>query len=459
MELSIVQKYALIICGLSSFVVTVTTSSVNVALSSIGRELMVSTSFLTWLQNIYLLIGASFMIPFGRLGEIHGKKKIMTYGIILFTLGSLLCAVSPSGDMLMFFRAVQAIGSAMIFANVFSFITSVSTPGQAAKILGIAVAMPYIGLSIGPVLGGILTTDFGWRSIFLFNVPFGIAAAYFILRLKGEWCEAVGEKFDYISSIVLALSLTAIIYGLSIITDATAPYIIMAGIIGVIIFFYLQGKLKVPLIDPKIVHDRIFLINNGTALVNYGPGLFVTFLLSLYFQDIRLLSAQDAGLLLAVQSVFVALFSTISGRLCEKIKPRFIAATGIFITSFSLALFVFIGEYTSYYFIIVALAIFGIGYGLSATASTEISMRYFDKKFRGVTSASLNTTQYVGQMLGMGITGAGLAIYMGTANIIPQNFALFVEGFKLPFEVFAVACFIVAFAYFIPRGRRAISNK
>lgn len=238
-----------------------------------------------------------------------------------------------------------------------------------------------------------------------------------------------------------------------------APYIIMAGIIGVIIFFYLQGKLKVPLIDPKIVHDRIFLINNGTALVNYGPGLFVTFLLSLYFQDIRLLSAQDAGLILAVQSVFVALFSTISGRLCEKIKPRFIAATGIFITSFSLALFVFIGEYTSYYFIIVTLAIFGIGYGLSATASTEISMRYFDKKFRGVTSASLNTTQYVGQMVGMGITGAGLAIYMGAAKIIPQNFALFVEGFKLPFEVFTVACFIVAFAYFIPRGKRAISNK
>jgi MFS family permease len=451
METKTIQKYVLIVCALSSFVITVTTSSVNVALSTIGRDLMVSTSFLTWLQNIYLLIGASFMIPFGRLGEIHGKKKIMTYGIIVFTIGSLLCAVSTSGDMLMFFRAIQAIGSAMIFSNIFSLITSVSTPGEGAKILGIAVAIPYIGLSLGPVLGGILTNDFGWRSIFLFNVPFGIAATYFILKLEGEWCEAVGEKFDYISSIVLALSLTAIIYGLSIITDATAPYIILAGMVGVIIFFYLQGKLKVPLIDPEIIHDRIFLINNTTSLINYGPGIFVTFLLSLYFQDIRLLSAQDAGLLLAVQSVFVAIFSAISGRLSVKIRPRFIAATGIFITSFALALFVSLGEYTSYYFIIAALAILGCGYGLSATASTEISMRYFDKKFRGVSSASLNTTQYVGQMLGMGITGAGLAIYMGAAHLTPQNFALFIEAFKLPFEVFAVACFIVAFAYFIPR--------
>ena len=451
MEINKVQKSVLIICALSSFVITVTTSSVNVALSTIGRDLILSASFLTWLQNIYLLIGASFMIPFGRLGEIHGKKKVMTYGIIIFTIGSLLCAVSTSGDMLMAFRALQAVGGAMIFSNVFSLITSVATPGEGAKILGIAVAIPYIGLSLGPVLGGILTNYFGWRSIFLFNLPFGIIATYFILKLKGEWCEAIGEKFDYISSIVLALSLTAIIYGLSIITHATAPYVILAGIIGVIIFFYLQGKLKVPLIDPEIIHDRIFIVNNTTSLVNYGPGIFVTFLLSLYFQDIRLLSAQDAGLLLAVQSVFIAIFSTISGRLSEKIRPRFIAATGIFITSFALALFVFIDQYTSYYFMIMALAIFGIGYGLSATASTEISMRYFDKKFRGVTSASLNTTQYVGQMLGMGITGAGIAIYMGAAQITPQNFGLFIESFKLPFEVFAVACFIVAFAYFIPR--------
>jgi MFS family permease len=451
MEVKTVQKYVLIICALSSFVITVTTSSVNVALSTIGRDLMVSTSFLTWLQNIYLLIGASFMIPFGRLGEIHGKKKVMTYGIIIFTIGSLLCAVSTSGDMLMAFRAIQAMGSAMIFSNIFSLITSVSTPGEGAKILGIAVAIPYIGLSLGPVLGGILTHDLGWRSIFLFNVPFGIAATYFVLKLEGEWCEAIGEKFDYISSIVLALSLTVIIYGFSVITDLIAPYLILAGIIGVIIFFYLQSKLKVPIIDPEIIHDRIFLINNATSLINYGPGIFTTFLLSLYFQDIRLLSAQQAGLLLAVQSVLVAIFSAISGRLSAKIRPRFIAATGIFITAFALALFVSITEYTSFYFIIAALAILGCGYGLSATASTEISMRYFDKKFRGVSSASLNTTQYVGQMLGMGITGAGLAIYMGAAQITPQNFALFIESFKLPFEVFAVGCFIVAFAYFIPR--------
>jgi len=451
MENNTVQKYVLIICALSSFVITVTTSSVNVALSTIGRELIVSTSFLTWLQNIYLLIGASCMIPFGRLGEIHGKKKVMYYGIIIFTIGSFLCAVSTSGDMLMVFRALQAVGSAMIFANLFSLITSVATPGEGGKILGIAVAIPYIGLSLGPVLGGVLTHSFGWRSIFLFNVPFGLAATFFILKLKGEWCEAVGEKFDYISSIVMVLSLTAIIYGLSIITSAIAPYLILGGVIGVILFFYLQGKLKTPLIAPEIIHDRVFLVNNTTSLINYGPGIFVGFLLSLYFQDIRLLSAQQAGLLLAVQSVFVAIFSFISGRLSAKIRPRFIAATGIFITSFALALFVFVNEYTSYYFIIVSLAILGCGYGLSATSSTEISMRYFEKKFRGVSSASLNTTQYVGQMLGMGITGAGIAIYMGTAQITPQNFALFIESFKLPFEVFAVACFIVAFAYFIPR--------
>ncbi len=245
----------------------------------------------------------------------------------------------------------------------------------------------YIGLSTGPVLGGFLTTFFGWRSIFLFAVPFGILSIISIIKLKGEWLEAHEDKFSLSSTIVFALSIIGIMYGFSEITSNLGIISLILGSLGIIFFIWLQTKVKNPLIHPKVLFDRVYVINNLTSFINYGPGIFTIFLLTLYLQNIRDLSPDQTGLLLCVQSVFIAIFSLLVGRMLDYTRPRYIAAIGMALTAIGLTIFLFLEQNTAFELIVLALAIIGSGYGLSASSSTQISVEYIDNKFYGVSTA------------------------------------------------------------------------
>jgi len=311
------------------------------------------------------------------------------------------------------------------------------------------VGTAYVGLAIGPVLGGFLTEFLGWRSIFLFSIPFGIAAIIAVLKLKGEWIEAADDKFSISSTSVLGLSLTGIIYGFSEITTTIGIIALIFGVLGVILFIWLQTKVKNPLIHPELLFNRAYIINNVTSIINYGPGIFTLFLLTLYLQNIRGLSPNQTGLLLCVQSVFIALFSILTGKLLDSVKSRHIAAIGMALTAIGLTVLVFLGETTSFEVIVVALAILGSGYGLSAASSTQIAVEYVEKRFYGLSSASLNTMRVVGQLMGMGVTLAVLNIFIGKATLNPSNYAQFIEGTKIPFLIFAILCYVSIYGYFI----------
>jgi MFS family permease len=443
------KKYVLLISIIVSFLVPYTSSSVHIALPEIGKTFLLNSIFLGWITSSYLLVTGIFLIPFGKIADIYGKKKVITYGIIIFTLGGFLSAFAPSGDILLISRVIQSLGSAMIFGNVYSLIASVFPEKDQGKALSLSVGTAYVGLSIGPVLGGFLTEFFGWRSIFLFSIPFGIAAIITIFKLKGEWIEAADDKFSISSTSILGLSLTGIIYGFSEITTTIGIISLIAGILGVILFIWLQTKVKNPLINPELLFNRAFVINNVTSIINYGPGIFTIFLLTLYLQSIRGLTPNETGLLLCVQSVFIAIFSILTGKLLDSMKSRHIAAIGMALTAVGLTVLVFLGETTTFELIVVALAILGSGYGFSAASSTQIAVEYVEKKFYGVSSATLNTTRVVGQLMGMGVTLAVLNIFIGKAALNPSNYAQFIEGAKIPFLIFAILCYVSIYGYFI----------
>lgn len=443
------KKYVLLVSIIVSFLVPYTSSSINIALPEIGRAFLLNSIFLGWITSSYLLVTGIFLIPFGKIADIYGKKKIITYGIIIFTLGSFLSALAPSGDILLISRIIQSMGSAMIFGNVYSLIASVFPEKSQGKALSLSVGTAYVGLSIGPVLGGFLTEFFGWRSIFIFSIPFGIAALIAIFKLNGEWIEAADDKFSISSTSVLGLSLIGIIYGFSEITTMIGIIALIAGILGVILFIWLQTEVKNPLINPALLFNRAFVINNVTSIINYGPGMFTIFLLTLYLQSIRGLTPNETGLLLCVQSVFIAIFSILTGKLLDSLKSRYIAAIGMALTAVGLTVLVFLGETTSFELIVMALAILGSGYGLSAASSTQIAVEYVEKKFYGVSSATLNTTRVVGQLMGMGVTLAVLNIFMGKASLNPSNYTQFIDGAKIPFLVFAILCYVSIYGYFI----------
>ncbi len=443
------KKYVLLVSIIVSFLVPYTSSSINIALPEIGKAFLLNSIFLGWITSSYLLVTGIFLIPFGKIADIYGKKKIITYGIIIFTLGSFLSALAPSGDILLISRIIQSMGSAMIFGNVYSLIASVFPEKDQGKALSLSVGTAYVGLSIGPVLGGFLTEFFGWRSIFIFSIPFGIAALIAIFKLNGEWIEAADDKFSISSTSVLGLSLIGIIYGFSEITTNIGIITLVAGILGVILFIWLQTKVKNPLINPALLFNRAFVINNITSIINYGPGMFTIFLLTLYLQSIRGLTPNETGLLLCVQSVFIAIFSILTGKLLDSIKSRYIAAIGMALTAVGLTVLIFLGETTSFELIVMALAILGSGYGLSAASSTQIAVEYVEKKFYGVSSATLNTTRVVGQLMGMGVTLAVLNIFIGKASLNPSNYTQFIDGAKIPFLIFAILCYVSIYGYFI----------
>lgn len=443
------KKYVLLVSIIVSFLVPYTSSSINIALPEIGKAFILNSIFLGWITSSYLLVTGIFLIPFGKIADIYGKKKIITYGIIIFTLGSFLSALAPSGDILLISRIIQSMGSAMIFGNVYSLIASVFPEKDQGKALSLSVGTAYVGLSIGPVLGGFLTEFFGWRSIFLFSIPFGIASLIAIFKLNGEWIEAADDKFSISSTSVLGLSLIGIIYGFSEITTNIWIIALVAGTLGVILFIWLQTKVKNPLINPALLFNRAFVINNVTSIINYGPGMFTIFLLTLYLQSIRGLTPNETGLLLCVQSVFIAIFSILTGKLLDSIKSRYIAAIGMALTAVGLTVLIFLGETTSFELIVMALAILGSGYGLSAASSTQITVEYVEKKFYGVSSATLNTTRVVGQLMGMGVTLAVLNIFIGKASLNPSNYTQFIDGAKIPFLIFAILCYVSIYGYFI----------
>ena len=188
----------LLIATIASFLSPFMAISINIALPTIANELAVNAILLSWISTAYLLTSAMLAVPFGRIADIYGMKKIFTYGIIILTIASFLAAISPSAELLIITRAIQGIGSAMIFVTGLAIITSVYPPKERGKAIGINITALYIGFVMSPVLGGFLTQYFGWRSIFYLIVPLGLLVIALVFwKMKGkEWAACKGEKLD-----------------------------------------------------------------------------------------------------------------------------------------------------------------------------------------------------------------------------------------------------------------------
>ncbi len=376
MSNNIPKKTILIVAALSTFLVTFMGSSVNIALPAISSELQVDAVLVSWIPTAYLLATAVFLLPFGRLADIYGRKRILTYGIFIFTIAALLLSFVSSVGSLIALRVVQGVGSAMIATSGVAIITSVFPARERGKALGISVAATYLGLSLGPVLGGILTQHFGWRSIFMVTVPLGAATIFLVLRkMKGEWAEARGEKFDLIGAVIYVLALVGIIYGFSLLPEMLGVSLIVAGALGIFAFVSRERRVESPLLDIKLFSkNKAFVFSNLTHLISYSSTFSVAFLLSLYLQYIKGLSPQSAGLVLVALAAVQSGFSPVAGRLSDRIEPRILVSIGLGLTTVGLSRFIFLTENTSLGSIIGSLVLLGFGSALFVSPNTNAIM-------------------------------------------------------------------------------------
>ena len=448
------KRTALLVATLGSFLTPFMGSSITVALPSIGSELAMDAISLGWVATAYLLASAMFLVPFGRIADIHGRKKVFTFGIIIFTAASLLSAFSPSATVLIALRALHGIGGAMIFGTGVAILTSVFPAEERGRALGINVAAVYLGLSLGPFLGGFLTQYFGWRSVFLAAVPPGIIVLIFTYRkLKGEWAEARGEKLDIPGSIIYSLTLVALIYGATLLPEMTGIWLIVAGTIGVMMFIKWETKVSSPVLNMDMFrNNRTFALSNLAALINYSATFAVSFLLSLYLQYIKGFSPQNAGMVLISSPAIQAIFSPLAGRLSDRIEPRIVASAGMGFTVIGLILLIFLNEQTGLWFIVASLAILGFGFALFSSPNTNAIMSSSEKRFYGVASATLATMRQLGMMFSMGMVMLIFTVYIGRVQITPEYYPFFLRSVNTAFIIFAVLCFGGIFAS-LARGK------
>ena len=448
------KRTALLIAVLASFLTPFMVSSVNVAMPVMGRELGMDAVLLSWVPTSYLLAAAMFLVPFGRIADIHGRKRIFTIGIVVYTVASGLIAFTETVAALLALRVVQGFGSAMIFGTGIAIVTSVFPPAERGRVLGINVSAVYVGLSLGPVVGGFLTQQFGWRSIFLANVPAGLAALYFLVRhLPGEWAEAKGERFDLGGAIIYAVSLVVVMYGLTLLPGRSGVLLVLFGLFWIGAFILWELKAKSPLLDMRLFTANItFSLSNIAALINYSATFAVTFLVSLYLQYLKGFTPRQAGMVLIAQPIVMAAFSPLAGRLSDRIEPRIVASIGMGFTALGLALFALLDARTSLWFIIMNLLVIGFGFALFSSPNTNAVMSSIDRRYYGVGSAMLGTMRLTGQMLSMGLVMVIFALYIGRVQITPESYPLFLKSVKAAFLLSAVLCTAGIFAS-LTRGR------
>jgi EmrB/QacA subfamily drug resistance transporter len=448
------QRAALVVATLTSFLGPFMASSVNVALPSIGEELSMGAVSLAWINTAFLLAAATFLIPFGRLGDIHGRKQIFMWGILGFALASGLLAMAGSGTSVILWRAVQGLGASMVFATGLPILISVYPAGKRGAVLGLNVAAVYLGLSMGPFIGGLITGHLGWRYVFWMNVPVGLfILAISFWMLEGDWADARGARFDLAGSALLGVALLTMMLGLARLPSATAVSLLVVGLVSLLLFVRYELRIDHPVLEIDLFrHNTVFAMSNLAALINYAATFAVGFLLSLYLQRVRGLAPQDAGLVLMAQPVVQALVSPLAGKLSDRSEPRTVASLGMAITFVGLVLLVFLDATTPLRLVVGCLAVLGLGFGIFSSPNTNAIMGAVERRFFGVAGAMVGTMRHVGMMVSMGLVMTVLEVLMGSADISGQNQALFLEAMRISFGLFAVLCFGGIFAS-LARGR------
>ena len=444
----------LTVSAVASFITAFMSSSINVALPAIANDFSANAVLLSWIATTYILSGVASLIPIGKLSDIYGRAKYLRIGILVFAVSCLASGFSNSSVMLLVLRAVQGIGLSFIFINSFSIIVSVYPANKRGHVLGIAISSVYIGLSIGPFLGGIITQQFGWRYIFYFS--FAISLILYLVMvffITEDWKVSEGEKFDYKGSAVFTFAITSLMLGFSFVPNVSGFVLIAAGLGMFYYYKVVSEKIEFPVLRLDIFkNNKTFTFSNIAALINYSATSAISFLLSLYLQHIKAMTPQEAGTVLVAQPIFMAVFSPIAGRLSDRIEPQHVSSLGMLLISICLGLLCFVGNETTVFFIVVNLGVLGVGFALFSSPNSNAIMSSVDKSNYGTASTLLSLMRMTGQMMSMAIVIVIFTVIIGKAEIKPENHEQLISSVRIAFALFSFLCFIGIFAS-LSRGK------
>ncbi|MEM3674100.1 MAG: MFS transporter [Candidatus Methanomethyliaceae archaeon] len=459
-----VKIVALLTTTAASFLTPFISSATNIALPNIGLELGLDTVMLGWVQTSFLLTTAVFLLPFGKVADIVGRKKIFLVGLIVYTTSSLLASIADSALVLIVSRIFQGIGGAMLAATSVAILSSVFPPQDRGKVLGINVASVYTSIALGPFLGGILTQHFGWRSIFYMNVFVALLTLLIALRLRQEWKGTPEERFDILGSLLYGISLAAIMWGTLSFSSYSGGYsrlpfyAILIGTFTMACLVVWEGRIKYPVFDIRLfINNLNFSLSNISALINYAATYALSFLLSIYLQIVKGLTPQVAGTILVAQPILQALLSPMAGWLSDRIEPGKVASVGIALNAIGLFVLSTINADTEIMSIVAILVLMGIGFALFSSPNTNAIMSSVERGLFGVASAILSTMRTLGQTFSIALATLVLSIFVGSDILKTSNLGDFISGMRFAFLIFAVLCVIGVFTS-LSRSKKRIKT-
>lgn len=431
----------LLVVAVTSFLGTFLVSSVNIALPTIEKDLVLNAIELSWVITAFILATALFMLPSGSWGDRSDNRRLFKLGLILFTLASGICYVAPDGHWLVAARFLQGIGSAFTGTTGQAILVSSFPAEKRGQVLGISVASVYGGLALGPLVGGIITLHIGWRALFLIATIFGLVTIIIshIFLKSNEQAHQSDTRGDKTGTILFMIGLAALVYGSSLIPSVAGWSLISGGAILLLLFWKYESSIKYPMLDTRLFsHNRLFTYSSLSALINYTATFAIVFFLSLYLQKVQGLSPRDAGAVIVAQPAMMALFSPIVGKLSDKIQPRYFATTGMAMCSTGLAMLAFLDADTPVWIIVTILLWVGIGFALFSSPNMNTIMSSVERRQYGQASGLASSMRVFGQIISMSIVTLIFSLLFGSMSIEEVPNSIFLQAMRWGFLIFAL---------------------
>jgi EmrB/QacA subfamily drug resistance transporter len=406
--------YVLSVICFGLFMILLDVTIVNIALPSIMNDFKASLASIEWIMNVYVLVFASLLLTLGKLGDLFGRKKFFAIGLVVFTLASAGCSLSPNLAFLLVFRGVQALGGAMMLPATLSILNVEFDKSQRGLALGIWGAVAGAANALGPIIGGSLVDSINWRWVFVINIPIGVVVFLFTMLIVKESVDNRSDRhIDLPGVVVISVALFCLTYALVEgqkygWTSFTILALFAVAAIGLIAFVFMQLKTKIPLAQLRLFKNRTFAAGNIVGLViNFGL-IGIVFLLVLYLQIVLKLSALSAGLWILPFPLGIIVAAPFAGRLTDKLGGRWILFVGTLVTALGFYLMSDLSGVTAWTQLLLPCIVCGLGIGMVMAPVTTVIMASTPVEQSGMGAGILSTTRQIGAVMGLSVLGAVL---------------------------------------------------
>jgi EmrB/QacA subfamily drug resistance transporter len=440
-----VRWLTLISICVATFLMPLNMSSVNVALPAIAADLNVDAVLISWIPTMNLLGAIALQLPAGRIADIIGRKKVFLAGLLLFTLSSVAVILIDDIYWLLLMRLLQGIAGAMVFGTGMAIVSQVFAQHGRGMALGLTSTSVYLGLTCGPPIGGWLTEWWDWHAVFLAPLPLAVLCAVLVAIHVRETERQQDQHLDWVGSLLFIAASSLFFVGLSELPELLGGMLALGGLLLLAAFVYQQEHSPYPLIRlRRMVQNLVFFRSIQASFLMYAANYPLQFLLSLYLQYIRGLSPADAGQLMLLQAMMMAILAPLAGRLSDRLEPRILASLGCVFFAIGFVILALLDQDSGLSQVVIALLVMGTGFGLFSSPNNNGALSVVPHDKLSIASSLLNISRTLGNMLGMAVVVFLFNLFIGNAQLVPEQYPALMRLLEIAFMLCAGYALVAA---------------